>query len=207
MQTFLIADDHEIVRHGIRIIIETLPIKFIIIETDTCIGLMQVFSSQKPDYAIMDMVLADGNVFFDTPLLSQYASTTNILVYSMNGETIYARRLLQRGVRGFVSKKSGIAELEHAIRTFLNGEVYVSQDLKQLLTQYTDTAFLNPIDSLSDRELEVVEYSSMGMRVKEIAYKMKLDATTVSTYRQRAFKKLNVENIFELKEKFLLYKL
>jgi two-component system invasion response regulator UvrY len=64
----------------------------------------------------------------------------------------------------------------------------------------------NPIDTLSDRELEVIEYVMTGMGPKEIARKIQLDTTTVSTYRRRAFEKLDVQNLIELKEKFLLYK-
>jgi DNA-binding NarL/FixJ family response regulator len=60
---------------------------------------------------------------------------------------------------------------------------------------------------LSDRELQVVEYTTLGLPVKEIALKMNLDITTVSTYRRRALKKLNVQNLFELKDKFLFYKM
>ncbi|HEY6900510.1 MAG TPA: helix-turn-helix transcriptional regulator, partial [Puia sp.] len=64
----------------------------------------------------------------------------------------------------------------------------------------------NPIEALSDRELAVVEYTTSGMGTKEIAHKMNLDITTISTYRRRAFKKLKVQNLFELKDKFMLYK-
>jgi DNA-binding NarL/FixJ family response regulator len=83
----------------------------------------------------------------------------------------------------------------------------MSESLKEILTSQDKIDFLeNPIDLLSDRELEVVEYLSVGMGAKEIAGKIDLDITTISTYRRRAFEKLGVQNIIELKDKFLFYK-
>lgn len=89
----------------------------------------------------------------------------------------------------------------------LNGQVYISDELKATLLNTSRTKLTqNPIDLLSDRELEVMEYVAIGMGTKEIAQKMNLDITTISTYRRRAFEKLDVQNTIELKEKFLLYK-
>lgn len=89
-----------------------------------------------------------------------------------------------------------------------NGEIYLSSLTKEALTQPQKAdRFVNPIDFLSDRELEVLEYVSSGVGVKEIAILMHLDVTTVSTYRRRAFAKLGVENILDLKDKFTLYKM
>src|ERR1051326_4794485 len=105
----------------------------------------------------------------------------------MNAEKIYARRLMQKGIKGFVSKQAPMQQLQTAIRFVLDGEIYLSSVTKEALTQpERSDRFVNPIDSLSDRELEVVEYVSSGIGVKEIAMLMHLDITTVSTYRRRA---------------------
>jgi two-component system invasion response regulator UvrY len=208
METILIADDHEIVRRGTKMIIESFPQKYNFIEAATSAEVMRVLSSQPVDYAILDMVLEDGNVFASIQQMPEYCRQTKVLVYSMNAEKIYARRLIQKGVRGFVAKKASIEELTIAIRTLLNGEIYLSPDLKKTLFNSAKDDFPgNPIDLLSDRELEVVEYVTMGMGAKEIANKMNLDITTISTYRRRAFEKLDVDNMIELKDKFLLYKM
>lgn len=152
--------------------------------------------------------LADGNLFSAIDQLTAYGQQTNILVYSMNAEKIYAGRLMQKGVRGFVSKQAPIEELETAIRCVLKGEMYLSPAMKEgLFNSGKNNLSENPIDALSDRELEVVEYVAIGMGAKEIANKMNLDITTISTYRRRAFEKLGVQNMIELKDKFLLYKM
>jgi len=207
METILIADDHELIRRGVRTIIESLPQKYQFIEAGTCASVLKALSGQIVHYAVLDMFLADGNLFSAMDKISACAERTKMLVYSMNAEKIYASRLMQKGMRGFVSKQASFDELESAIHCLLKGEIYLSPAAKENLFRNAKSGLSgNPVDSLSDRELEVVEYVSIGMGAKEIAHKMNLDITTVSTYRRRAFDKLGVENAMELKEKFLLYK-
>lgn len=207
METILIADDHEIVRRGAKLIIESFPQKYHFIEASTCAEVVKALSGQHVHYAILDMFMADGNMFSNVEQIATLTPHTAMLIYSMNAEKIYAKRLMQKGVRGFVSKRAPIEELEIAIRSLLNGEVYLSAGLKDMLFTQTKIGLVeNPVDLLSDRELEVVEYIATGMGTKEIANKMNLDITTVSTYRRRAFEKLDVQNTMELKDKFLLYK-
>lgn len=208
MEAILIADDHEIVRRGIRMIIESLPEQHNFIEVATGTEVMQALSKQEIKYMVLDMQLADGNMFSTIQHITESNPRTSILIYSMNAEKIYGRRLIQKGIRGFVNKQASIVELEKAIQSLLKGEVYLSPAMQDaLINQSKTTMSDNPIDLLSDRELEVVEYVAAGMSTKEISQKMNLDTTTVSTYRRRAFDKLDVQNMIELKEKFLLYKL
>lgn len=208
METILIADDHEIVRHGIKIFIESMPVKYRFIEASTCEAVMQILSNKKVDYTILDMQLEDGNIFSTVSQFIDYCNKTRVLVYTMNAEKIYARRLMQKGIKGFVSKQAPMQQLQTAIRCVLNGEIYLSSITKEALAQPQKAdRFVNPIDSLSDRELEVVEYVSSGVGMKEIATLMHLDVTTVSTYRRRAFAKLGVENVLDLRDKFTLYKM
>ena len=207
MKTILIADDHVIVRLGAKSIIESFPQKYHFIEASTCAEVTQALSGQHVHYAILDMSMADGNMFSNVEKIAALTPQTAMLIYSMNAEKIYAKRLMQKGVRGFVSKRASIEELEIAIRNLLNGEIYLSAGLKEMLFAQAKIGLAeNPVDLLSDRELEVVEYMANGMGVKEIANKMYLDITTVSTYRRRALEKLDVQTTTELKEKFLFYK-
>ncbi|HYE54994.1 MAG TPA: response regulator transcription factor, partial [Chitinophagaceae bacterium] len=169
---------------------------------------LQAVTSGQVHYAILDMFMPDGNMFPVIQQVRDISPHTSILIYSMSAEKVYARRLLQNGVRGFVSKQASIGELENALRGFLKGDIYLSAEVKDILLKPVREGLPdNPIDLLSDRELEVVEYIVMGLGSKEIAQKMNLDITTVSTYRRRALEKLEVENVVELKDKFLLYKM
>ncbi|HYE54993.1 MAG TPA: response regulator transcription factor [Chitinophagaceae bacterium] len=208
METILVADDHEIVRQGIKLIISSFPEKYRLIEASTCSGVLQWLSKEKVDYLIADMQLEDGNIFFTGSPFTEYCSITKVLVYTMNPEKIYGRRLIQKGVKGFLSKRAPIDQLETAIRSILNGEMYLSTWMKEVLASPSAAnQSANPIDLLSDRELEVVEYVSAGLGLKEIAQVMHLDTTTAGTYRRRAFSKLGVDNTLALKDKFTFYKL
>jgi len=205
MKNVLIADDHEIVRRGIRMIIENFPEKYNFIEAATCDEVVKALSIQQIHYAVLDMFMTDGNIFSVLEQIIEIGRGAAILVYSMNAERIYARRFIEKGIRGFLCKQASIDELEDGIRTVFNGEIYLSPELKETFVNAGLPP--NPIESLSNRELEVAEYVAAGMTLKEISGIMRLDSTTVSTYRRRAFEKLGVQNNIELKDKILLYKM
>ena len=206
METILIADDQEIVRSGVRMIIESFPEKYTIFEATTCAEVIQALFEGEINFTILDLFLADGNIF---PAIHEFKQRkVSILVYSASAEKIYARRLLKKGVRGFISKQASIAELEKAIGCLLEGEIYLSRSMKKNLFIPGHADLLeNPIDLLSDRELEVAEYVAMGMSTGEIAQRMRLDLATIGTYRRRMFTKLHVSNSIELRDKFLFYKM
>lgn len=187
--------------------IENFPEKYQFIEAFSCADVAKILSREQIDYAILDMVLADGNILSIIREIEACSHQTSILVYSMNAEKIYARRFIEKGVRGYLCKETSIGELQKAVQNIFDGGLYLSEELKAILINNLKTnSPSNPIDALSERELEVAEYIAIGMGTKEIAQKMHLDITTISTYRRRTFEKLDVQNVFELKEKFLLYK-
>lgn len=166
-------------------IIEKLPQKYHFIEASSCAELVKLLTTQEVHHVILDMSLSGGNIFYVFRSLTDYFQRANILIYSMIDESVYAKRLLQKGARGFVSKQSNLEELEAAIKSILRGEIYLSPRLKEVLFHATKKDMMtNPVDLLSDRELEVVEYIAQGRGAKEIAVKMNLDITTVSTYRK-----------------------
>jgi len=208
MENVLIADDHVIIRRGIIMLMESYAKQFNFIEAATGAAAIKALSEQQISFAILDLSYADSNLFSFIDELEQFARKTNILVYSMNTERVYAKRLIGKGIKGYVSKQANIEELDKAIQSILRGEIYLSPSLKELLFSTIRTADFtgNPLDLLSDRELEVVEYLAAGMGTKEIARQMKVDITTISTYRRRAFEKLEVENVIELREKFMIYR-
>jgi DNA-binding NarL/FixJ family response regulator len=207
MKTILIADDHEIVCHGIKLMIKSLSDDYNFLEASTCKEVEKLLKSQPIDYIVLDLFLTDGNAFPIVDTIAEHYPETGILIYTMNAEKVYAKRLMQKGIRGFVSKQASVAELEQAIKDFLNDETYIYSTLmKELAKQDLADAEFNPIDVLSDRELEVVEYLAMGYGAKEISNKMNVGISTISRFRKRALEKFNVENNTELKDKFLLYK-
>ena len=113
----------------------------------------------------------------------------------MSAENIYAKRLMQKGVKGFLSKQSSIEELENAIRCLLKGEIYLSGSLKDAIFRANKPdAMANPIDLLSDRELEVIELLKKGHSSKEIAELLHLSVKTVEVHRYNILRKLKLKN-------------
>ena len=200
MRNILIADDHAIVRVSIRIILEDISKEYNLIEASTCAEVYKILSEQSIDYAVLDLFLADGNLFSMLQRANKRFRKTNILVCSMNAEQLYAKRLMAMGTRGFFNKNASIEELELAIKCLLKNELYLSPWLKSNLLGVGPPAKANPFDKLSDRELEVVEYLVTGIGSKEIGRKMNLDITTISTHRRHIFEKLNISNMVQLKE-------
>jgi DNA-binding NarL/FixJ family response regulator len=208
METILIADDHGIVRQGVRMIIEGLSEKYNCVEASSCEEVQKIFSEQKIHYAVLDLFLIDGNLYPVIVQMLKSQSPANMLIYSMNAERVYAKRLLEKGVKGFVSKQADFEQLEQAINCLLNDEIYMSPELMQhLFNADKSRQWDTPINKLSDRELEVAEYSITGLGTKEIASRMDLDIATVSIHKRKALDKLNAKNMMELKEIFLLYKM
>lgn len=205
MGTFLVVDDHEIVRKGVHMIISDLPGTHRVLQAATCKDMMHCLGSEPVDYIILDLLLPDGSSFSTIEKIQEQSPGSSILVYTMNSERIYAKRLLQKGIQGFVSKLAPVDELAKAIKSMLAGTVFISPALTRK-DSFMKEVNVNPIDMLSDRELEVVELVIAGMGIKEISNKMDLDITTVSRFRKRACDKFGVDNNIELKEKFDLYK-
>lgn len=200
MKNILIADDHAIVRAGIRIIIESQSEKYNIIETTTCTEVCRILSEQSVQYAILDLMLTDGNLFSALQHADVRFVKTNILVFSMDAEQLYAKRLMTKGIKGFLNKTADMEEIERAIQHLLKNEPYLSPWLKNSLLGIARGPEENPFDKLSDRELEVVDYLVTGIGSKEIGRKMNLNITTISTHRRRIFEKLHVNDILGLKE-------
>jgi DNA-binding NarL/FixJ family response regulator len=125
----------------------------------------------------------------------------------MSPEEIYGKRMLDMGATGFLSKQSSEAVVIEALDLFLSGKAYISRELKERMSR-DDLKFTpeSPIDSLSDRELIVMNYIMKGTGVKEISLKLDLKPTTVATYKARIFNKLGVSNVMDMRNVLEVYK-
>lgn len=130
-----------------------------------------------------------------------------ILIFSSYDEQIFGWRYLEAGADGFLSKKMGIEEIKNATKSLLRDEKYLSPALKQtLLNNITKKkSTVNPLDRLSNRESNIMQLLIKGLSVADIAEKLSLQVSTVSTYKKRICEKLQVSNIVEMIEKVQLY--
>jgi DNA-binding NarL/FixJ family response regulator len=198
----IIVDDHPIVRRGLVMVINQDPKLTVVGEAETAADAMRLIRELKPDAAVIDVMLKDTN---GIELVKQIKSSwpeMPTLVLSMNDEKLYAERAIRAGALGYVMKQTGTDKLLEAIHVTLKGQVYLSDDLsRRMLGQMVGgakPATQSPVESLSDRELEVFELIGQGVTTREIAERLKVSIKTIESHREHLKRKLNLANATEL---------
>ena len=201
----LLADDHVIIRRGMKVLMDNYFKRETIIEADSTAQILMALKEYPITHMILDMQLQDANVIEILPQLRSLYPNIPILIYTMSAEDVFGNRMLQMGAQSFLSKQSDEQEVIKALDLFFQGRPYVSTHLQELMNQSTNT-HANPLLSLSDRELSVLNRLLKGETVKEISQQLDIKATTVATYKARIFEKLSVSNIIDLQNISELYK-
>jgi two-component system invasion response regulator UvrY len=205
----LIADDHTIVRSGLKLIIQDLQPLTVFDEASN--GDQVISYVKKNDY---EMIVLDINmpgtdsVTLVTNLFA-YREQPRILIYSMNSEDLYAKRFIKLGVLGYLNKESRSEEIRKAITCVLKGDSYISKRLKKDLSEDTHSkkGRDNPFEKLSDREMQTVQYLLHGYSLREIRKILNVHSSTVGTYKTRIFEKLKIKTVRELSELAGMYQL
>lgn len=181
-----IVDDHAILREGLSRLINSEEDLLVSGEADNVTEAFHAVSEAKPDIAIVDISLGDGSGIRLIENLTYSNPGILVLVLSMHDETTYAERCLKAGARGYIMKQESSRELLSAIRTVLNGDIYVSDNLNvQLLHKFAKNRFEGldaPARPLSNRELEVYQLIGQGLKKHDIAERLTLSVKTVETY-------------------------
>ncbi len=181
-----IVDDHAILREGLSHLINSEEDLLVSGEADNVTDAFHAVSECKPDIAIVDISLGDGSGIRLIENLTYSNPGSLILVLSMHDEATYAERCLKAGARGYIMKQESSRELLSAIRTVLNGDIYVSNTLNvQLLHKFAKNKFEGldaPAKPLSNRELEVYQLIGQGLKKHDIAERLNLSVKTVETY-------------------------
>lgn len=197
----LIVDDHPVVRDGLAAEIATQRDLEVCGEADDVTSALTVFEQTRPDIAVIDISLKTGNGIDLIKRLRARDEGIRIVVWSMYPERLYAERALHAGAMAYVNKGSETREILQAIRAVRSGKVYVSEDISDKLLGRVvgrQERSIEPIESLSDRELEVFKLMGEGLTTEKIAETMHVSPKTVETYRARIKEKLGLSNITEL---------
>jgi DNA-binding NarL/FixJ family response regulator len=198
----LIADDHQLVREGLRAILETHPDLTVIAEAENGHEAVRLARETKPDVAIMDVSMPQLNGIEATRRILSEVPETKIVALSVHSEHRFAAEMLQAGACGYFLKDCAVEELEHAVRAVLSGEVYLCTTIVGLLVEHyirhPAAREENPALALSEREREVLQCLAEGRSIKEIADLLHLGVKTVETHRQRIMKKLGLRSLPEL---------
>lgn len=202
----LLADDHGVLRLGLRILVNNLLSDCFIEESDTVERTLALFRTHQFDYAIVDVQLQDGNMIDVLADLVMLSPQTGILVYSVHNEEVIAPKIFRFGARGFLSKMEETAEVSVALQRLFSGEEYVSRRLSEKFgSNPNGLKSENPLSLLSPREFSVFYHLIRGETVKEISSRFALSPNTITTLKGRIYEKLHVANLIELKELADLY--
>lgn len=200
MNTILIADHHPVVSEGIGSIIRMNPALEIIGKVTNGNELFKFLSRQVPTVLIMELDLPEIQGINAIRKLKKEYSEMRILVFSYHAEEMYALSAIKAGASGYISKTTDPKTLEAAIYQVARGGIYLSKKISEKLNNGMSKgkSLITKFKKLSTREIEVLNLISAGKRNKDIAETLNINEKTVSTYKTRLLKKLNVDNVADL---------
>ncbi len=193
----LLIDDHSIVRQGIYLLLKKHFGYTNILQASSISEAREVLRNNTVDFIILDIHFPEGNSLnFVENLVISAKNTFKILIFSALEENIYAVKYIQAGAHGFLSKTSEEENIVYALQKFFKTGKYLSEELKDhLLDTVVYKKKATPLNLLSGRELEIARMLSYGYSNNEIATKLNIQKSTVSTYKNRIFEKLGINNI------------
>lgn len=200
MIKILLADDHSIVRAGLRRIVEESGDMEVIAEAADGREAIQLVHKKVPDVAVIDISMPGLDGLEVVSQLRTYHPKLPILILTMHEEGQYVVRAIEAGAMGYITKQSAPEQLVKAIRKVHAGGRYLTDDAAEALALSVARGVhgRSPLDSLSMRELQVLRRLALGHTNREIAQAYSISIKTVDTYRSRLLKKLNLRNNAEL---------
>jgi DNA-binding NarL/FixJ family response regulator len=193
-----IVDDHELIRRGLRGLVNSAADMQACGEAGTAAQAMRLIPECSPDLSVVDLTLPDGNGIELIKRLRARDPAMRILVSSMHDEELFAERVLQAGAMGYINKQETAERILDAIRRILKGKVFLSPRMSERLLRdiagQPPALAQSPVERLSDRELEVYELIGKGLRTAEIAESLNLSIKTIETYRAHIKHKLQLES-------------
>ena len=195
----LIADDHPVVRQGLRLMLEAQADISRVAEAGSAAEALERLRGESWDALVLDLNLPDRSGFEVLHDVRARWPQLPVLILSIHPEHIMGARLLKAGAAGYLNKDSAPAELLNAVRSVAAGHRYVSPALAQILAEQLRTNGAGaPHERLSEREFQVFRLLASGKPVGEVAELLHLSANTVSTYRARILEKMELANNAEL---------
>lgn len=201
--TVLIVDDHPAVREALAMRIGRQSDMEVCGEASDVLEALRLVEETRPDVAIVDISLKTGCGIDLIKRIKDKDDTVRMLVWSTHSESLYAERALRAGALGYVTKDQATERIVDAIRRVLDGKVYLSDSMVEIMLHRTvgdgrKEIMRSPLDSLANRELEVFRHIGEGLKTGKIAERMHLSVKTVETYRDRIREKLDLSNGTEL---------
>ena len=198
----LIVDDHPILRLGARQVIESQPSMMVCGEADSVRDARNAIRELKPDAVLADISLRQGDGIELLREIRAHHPMLPVLVFTSHDETLYAERLLAAGANGYIMKHAAPDEVIAALQRVLSGGIHVSDAISNAMLRKfaSDGAYAaaNPIERLSNREVQILHMIGKGLSTREIALSLNLSIKTIESHRQRVKRKLNLSNATQL---------
>lgn len=194
--SIMLVDDHKLIRESWSYILNNDSRFQVIAQSGNGEDAVEIAKEQKPRIVLMDINMSPLNGFEVTKLLRKFSPGSKVIGMSMHSMPAYAKRMLQIGAMGYVTKNSSKVELIDAITEVNDGRKYVCAEVKNILAQQelVDEAGLPDMNTLSRREIDIVQLIKEGLSSKEIAVQLGISLKTVEVHRYNILKKLNLKN-------------
>ncbi len=194
--TILIADDHTLVRETWSFILNTDERFTVIAESGNGEEAVELAKQLRPNIVIMDINLPGMNGIEATQLIRKYSPASRILGVSLHTQPTYARKMIQKGAMGYVTKNSSREEMFRAIIEIQAGRRFICDEIKNILSEQiiNGDEQQGGLNSLSQREIEIITFIKKGFSSKEIAESLDISVKTVEVHRYNILKKLNLKN-------------
>jgi len=198
----LLADDHETVREGLKMIVNAQPDMEVVGEASDGLAAIQRTQELLPDIVVMDISMPQLNGLKATAKLTQCCPQVKVLTLTRHTDDGYLQQLLRAGAAGYVLKQSPASELLHAIRAIASGGKYLDPALAgKVISNYSGKPSASPRNTqgrISDREAEVLRFIARGYSNKEIAARLELSVKTVEVHKANAMKKLGMNSRIDI---------
>jgi len=197
--SILLADDHAVLRSGLRLLLDAQADMKVIGEANNGSEALALAARLQPDLILLDLTMPGLSGMEALPALRKAAPAARVLILTMHDDVGYLRQALQRGASGYVLKKAADSELISAVRAVMRGEVHLHPSLtksllEDLLPNSSEAVPADPWEELSEREQEVLTLVALGHTSAEIAQRLSLSVKTVETYRARGMEKLGLRS-------------
>lgn len=194
----LLADDHRLMRAGLRALLKSLELVQVVAEAGNGHEAIQLAEQHQPDIVIMDIGMPELNGLEAAARIVKLSPAPRIIILSMHANEEYVRRALQAGAAGYLLKGAEPAELELAIKAVMRGETYLTPAVsKQVVQNYLHPREMKPgaTQELTPRQREVLQLVAEGHSTKDIAQKLNLSTKTVDTHRTELMQRLDIHDI------------
>jgi two-component system, NarL family, invasion response regulator UvrY len=194
--TIIVVDDHKLVREMWQELFARTHDIEVIGESGQFNEAIDLIKLKRPNIVLLDINLSHASGFDAVPLISKFSPGTKIIAVSMHSQPAYAKKMMQLGARGYVTKNSSREEMLTAIEDVKNGKKYVCTEIKDIISEkvFNENSAEHGVQELSLREMEVINFLKEGFSSKEIASKMSISIRTVEVHRHNILKKLGIKN-------------